>query len=202
MKFHMLIILIVFFLSSCNNDKKNITKINIEKINSNKMFDTINIEKNFEIKNIDELQNKFEKIYTDKNRLIPYDVMSDTFFYPINKTIYSNSFIENKFYAGYRIKISENIWILAYLYNHDLLEEEVIWSIYDSNTKKIYSNLVIAGWNTNVDRKIKNFDGKNISIDTKYKRHLENGMEGDNSKPIELNEIYEISKDYKFIKME
>ncbi len=194
--------LIVFFLSSCNNDKKNMTKIYTEKINSNKMFDTINIDKNFEIKNIDELQDKFEKIHTDKNRLIPYVVMSNTFFYPINKTIYSNSFIENKFYAGYRIKIAENIWILAYLYNHDLLEEEVIWSIYDSETKKISSNLIIASWNTNVDRQIKNFDGKIITIVTKYKRHIENGMEGDNSKPIELHEIYEISKDYKFIKME
>lgn len=193
--------LLIFF--SCNknmdNNKKNSKIENLQEIN-NRIVDTINIEKNFEEKSINELHGSFEKI-SNRENLIPYEIVSNVFLYPVNETIYINSYLKSKYYFGYRVKISDNLWILSYLRHYDLHNEQIIWTIYDSKIKQVKSNLVISSWNTDSDKKIKSFDGKRISINTIYKRHFLNGMEGDNSKPVELTEVYEIDKNYRFIKL-
>ena len=166
-------------------------------INETKDFDINNIENNF-IEKSDIPNEDLTKI--DKSVIIPYKIISDIFLYPVNETIYEKSYLKSKYYAGYKIKVSNNIWILCYLHHYDLHSEEVIWTIYDSKNKQIKSNLVIASWNENTEKRVSNFDGKRISIITIYQRNFQNGMEEDNSKPIEILENFEIDRDCKFNK--
>ncbi|MFZ4929540.1 hypothetical protein [Chryseobacterium sp. Mn2064] len=161
-----------------------------------KNFDFNNIENNF-IDKTDNLNGDLTKI--NKSVIIPYEVISNTFFYPVNETMYEKSYLKSKYYAGYKIKISNNVWILCYLHHFDLHSEELIWTIYDSKNKQVKSNLIIASWNENTEKRINNFDGKNISISVTYKRNFKNGMEGDNRKPVEVVDNFEIDKEYRFI---
>ncbi|AZA83534.1 hypothetical protein C1637_15235 [Chryseobacterium lactis] len=163
-----------------------------------KDFDIDNIENNF-IEKMGNTNDDLSKI--NKSILIPYDIISNVFLYPVNETIFEKSYLKSKYYTGYKIKISNSIWILCYLHHFDLHSEELIWTIYDSKSKQVKSNLVIASWNDGTEKRIISFDGKRISITSTYKRNFKNGMDGDNSKPIEALETFEISKDYRFIKI-
>gem|GEM_PF-2032004 len=163
-------------------------------------FDTVNIENNFKEKNIKEL-NSSNISSIDKDLSIPYEVISDIFLYPVNEITYGSSYLKSKYYAGYKIKIANNVWILSYLYHFDLHSEKVIWTVYDSKNRQIKSNLIIASWNSDSDKIVNEFDGKEISITTTFKRHFKNGMEGDNSKPIELIERYKLDGNYRFEKI-
>ncbi|RNA61786.1 hypothetical protein D1631_07495 [Chryseobacterium nematophagum] len=188
-------------MSCSNNEQKKVSYNTFNKemeSYESKDFDINNIENNF----IENTHNSIDNlIKINKSIIIPYEIMSNIFLYPVNETIYEKSYLKSKYYAGYKIKISNNIWILCYLHHFDLHSEEVIWTIYDSKNKQIKSNLVIASWNENTEKRVNNFDGKNISITTIYQRNFQNGMEGDNSNLIEVLENFEIDKDYKFMKI-
>ncbi len=195
-------ILMIFIIISCTSGEQ-------KKVLSNKLdkelknyestdFDIKNIENNF-IEKTTKHYNDLSKI--DKSIVIPYDIISNVFLYPVNETIYEKSYLKSKYYAGYKIKISNNIWILCYLHHFDLQSEEIIWSIYDTKKKQIRSNLVIASWNDNTEKRINDFSGNNISIKSTYKRNFQNGMEEDNH-PIEILENFEIDKEYRFKKVE
>ncbi|WP_294219428.1 hypothetical protein [uncultured Chryseobacterium sp.] len=192
----------IFIIISCTSGEQ-------KKVLSNKLdkelknyestdFDIKNIENNF-IEKTTKHYNDLSKI--DKSIVIPYDIISNVFLYPVNETIYEKSYLKSKYYAGYKIKISNNIWILCYLHHFDLQSEEIIWSIYDTKKKQIRSNLVIASWNDNTEKRINDFSGNNISIKSTYKRNFQNGMEEDNH-PIEILENFEIDKEYRFKKVE
>lgn len=58
--------------------------------------------------------------------------------------------------------------------------------------------MIVSGGDLFSDRHLRSFDGNKIVIYTKYKRHFENGFEGDNSKPIEMESTYVIKGD-KFV---
>ncbi|OCA72451.1 hypothetical protein BBI01_10030 [Chryseobacterium artocarpi] len=195
------IFILLIIVSCSNNDQKkalnNIVNEKMENYES-KDFDIINIENNF-IEKTDNCTDDLSKIY--RSILIPYDVISNVFLYPVNETIYEKSYLKSKYYAGYKIKVSNNIWILCYLHHFDLHSEELLWTIYDSRNKVIKSNLVIASWNESTEKKINYFDGKHISITSSYGRNFKDGMEGDNSIPIEVSEIFEIDKEYRFRKI-
>ncbi len=193
-------ILILLITMSCSNSeqKKVINKTFSKEMEMSEMknFDFNNIENNF----VDKTGNLNDDIIKiNKSILIPYNVISDTFLYPVNETMYEKAYIKSKYYAGYKLKVADNIWILCYLHHFDLHSEELIWTIYDSKNRQIKSNLVIASWNENTEKKVNYFDGKKISISTTYIRNFNNGMEGDNSKPIEVVENFEIDEDYRFV---
>lgn len=194
-------IFILLIIVSCSNSehKKVLNKTLNKKMESyeSKDFDINNIENNF-IEKTGNSTDDLTKI--NKSILIPYDVIYNIFLYPVNETIYEKSYLKSKYYAGYKMKISNNIWILCYLHHFDLHSEEMIWTIYDSKNKQVKSNLVIASWNDGTEKRIKHFDGKRISMTSTYKRNFKNGMEGDNSNPIEVLENFEIDKDYRFKK--
>lgn len=195
-----MLILILLTIISCSNSeqKKVLNKTYSKEMETSKLksFDFDNIENNFVDKTSD-LKDDITKI--NKSVLIPYDVISNRFLYPVNETIYEKSYIKSKYYAGYKLKIADNIWILCYLHHFDLHSEELIWTIYDSKNKQVKSNLVIASWNENTEKKVNYFDGKTISISTTYKRNFENGLEGDTSKPLQVVDNFEIDKDSRFI---
>ncbi|WP_312342579.1 hypothetical protein [Chryseobacterium binzhouense] len=192
-------ILSLFFLSCSNksdgNNSQQTSKMMQAKLNNN--FDTINIEKNFEIRNFTD----FQKPINNSDNLIPYEVVSNTFLNPVNETIYGKSYLKSKYYIGYRFKLTEKIWILSYKHHYDLHGEDLIWSIYNIETKQLLSKISVNSIDVNFNRSLKNFDGKKISITTIYNRHFENGMEGDNSDPVELEEAFGINENYRFYKI-
>lgn len=198
MKMNIYNILLMFLLSCSNKHEENSQNINATlQIEDYQNFDTINVEKNFEIKSI----NEFKKPIGNNN-LIPYEIISNIFLYPINNTIYGKSFIASKYYVGYRYKLSEKVWILSYKHHYDLHGEETIWNIYNSETKQLLSKISIYSIDSDFYRNLEDFDGKHLLIKTIYRRHFKNGMEGDNSQPIEMLENYEIDKGFKFKKIQ
>lgn len=192
-------IVILLIITSCSNSeqKKVLNETYSKEMETSelKSFDFDNIENNF-VDKTGNLKDDVSKI--NKSVSIPYEVIYDKFLYPVNETIYEKSYIKSRYYAGYRLKIADNIWILCYLHHFDLHSEELIWTIYDSKNKQVKSNLVIASWNENTEKKVNYFDGQRISISTTYKRSFKNGMEGDNSRPIEVVDNFEI-EDSRFI---
>lgn len=198
------LILLLDILSCSNKDSdKKISVLQKTEIMSNEnfldSFNRINIEKNFfdiKINKINESPSKLKKAV-----VIPNDVITNVFLYPVNETEYGDSYIKSKYYAGYKVQIAKNIFILSYIYHFDLHSEKLIWSIYDSEYKKIISNLVVANWNQNVDRSLRSFDGNQIIIVVSYKRHFVNGMEGDNDEPIKISEHYKIDDKFRFVKL-
>lgn len=156
------------------------------------MFDKNHIEANFPLATIEDINIKKVTFNGELNYHIPFSVLSDVFLIPLNEVKYNRSYIQNIYKTFYSCKISDSIWILAYHYHYDQHDYDVIWNLYDSNLKRVTSKIVVSGFNPTSQRELRHFDGSKIIIYTKYNRHFENGMEGDNSKPIEVESIYEI----------
>lgn len=201
LKTHIIMVVVMLVGVSCSGQQPSNNQL--PKSMSMKGIDTTqfnrnNIESNFKLMTLEEINKNQLKIYEDCYIDIPSSVLSDLFLIPLNLINYSNSYIANNYKTLYRFQLSDSLWILVYYLHYDQHFAEIVWNIYDNKESRITSKLIVSGDNFECDREFISFDGTKVVIYTKYKRHFENGFDGDNSKPIEVESTY-IIQNNKFV---
>ncbi|HYF01767.1 MAG TPA: hypothetical protein VEC36_00195 [Patescibacteria group bacterium] len=196
MKHYFFLLLLVIAL--CSNAQENNLRFAEGSWIVNFNFDYDKFENNFVEYSLEELLQKIDIIKQDSTKVIPYDIASDVLFYPVNELKHSKSLMGNMFFSGYRYKINEDVWLLAYERIYDSHDYEIVWILYNSKEKIMTSKLVAFGGIRDSQTEVKKFDGEKIFLKTSYDRHFLNGFEGDNSKPVVIESNYVI-KGNKFV---
>jgi hypothetical protein len=190
----LLLLLIFQSFSSCSNHKGLENKLNSmseKKPTLNTKFEISHIENNFTQLNLEDFGRiGGQAIAAKDSNSIPLEVIASKFLEPINQLEYSRSFIRNGYYAGYKYKVNDSIFILSCMKTSDCFDYEVDWTLFNVKSQLVISKIVVDCWNSDSEFSLREFDGNRISLYMKYKRHFLNGFEGDNSTPIEQVKHY------------
>ena len=186
------------FSFSCNSQQEHYTNKKNIKMHITLPFDTNIIENNFPTVSLEDINNKSITLNGNTNYVIPNNILSDIFLEPINEIQYSKSYVECTFKSYFKYKINDTLYLLAYHHHYDLHDYDIVWVLYNSQKKVITSKIIVEGINQYLSRELGSFNGKELLIYSKYKRHFENGIEGDNNEPI-IKEANYIIQGEKFV---
>lgn len=180
---------VILCLLSCkgNNEEFNIISKTFE-MKLEEKYTPNEFLSNFEDINIKALNKKI-----NSNKKIDDVLIANYLGYTINQIKYSYSFIESKFYYGFKIKLNEEMFLISYLHHYDLHDYDYYFAMFDVNKNCITSKINVNSFNKDCTRNFECIDNK-IFIKTIFKRSFENGLEDKKNNVIELNECFIIDK--------
>ena len=148
------------------------------------------VEKAFKKVNLDNYIPKVASCDTLKHELAERAIIQAILVSPVNKECINSSYV----LCG-RVEFSEDIWLLSIMHLQNGRDEKFMLLLYNPKKSKITSKLVVHQNHELSKIDLLSFNDNEIVLYMKYSRHFINGLEGDNSQPVQFQERFIIEND-------